>query len=70
MRKLVIALLAISLLSAQAFAEGRRKGLNHSDSGQQNENATKRNAAAEKAYKAALDKIPDKKISDPWANLR
>jgi hypothetical protein len=41
-----------------------------SDSGQQNEDATKRNAVAEKAHKPALDKIPDKKISDPWANLR
>jgi hypothetical protein len=31
----------------------------------------KRNAAeAEKAYKAALDKIPDKKKSDPWGSVR
>jgi hypothetical protein len=31
----------------------------------------KRKAAeAEKAYKAALDKIPDKKKSDPWGSVR
>jgi hypothetical protein len=26
--------------------------------------------ADEKAYKAALEKIPEQKVSDPWGNVR
>jgi hypothetical protein len=30
----------------------------------------KRDAAAEKAYKDALKRIPEQKISDPWGTMR
>jgi hypothetical protein len=30
----------------------------------------KKNSAAEKAYKDALRRIPDQKVSDPWSTVR
>ena len=36
---------------------------------QQTEEQKKKAAEAEKAYRSALDKIPDKKY-DPWGNMR
>ena len=48
----------------------RGKGARHSGSEQQTSEQKQKAAAAEKAYKAALDRIPDQKKSDPWGHVR
>jgi phage head maturation protease len=70
MRKFIVTLAAITLLTAPAYAQSRGKGSKRSDSSQQTEDQKKKNAAAEKAYKDALHRIPEQKISDPWGNMR
>lgn len=75
MRTVVIALVATAVLIAPAHAQmggGRGGGKGKQQSAaQQQQNAEKKQKAAEaeKAYKAALDRIPDKKY-DPWAQQR
>ena len=66
MRILVVAaLLASMTLPAQAQMGGRR----HPNDGAQTEQ--KKSQVDEKAYKAALDKIPEPKEKyDPWAAAR
>ena len=61
---------SIAILTAPAYAQMRGKGGKHSGSEQQTAEQKRKAAEAEKAYKAALDKIPDKKKSDPWGNVR
>jgi hypothetical protein len=73
MRTIVIALAATAVLIAPAHAQmrgGGAKGKQQS-AAQQQQNAEKKQKAAEaeKAYKAALDRIPDKKY-DPWTHQR
>jgi hypothetical protein len=70
MRKLIVALAAIAVLTAPTHAQSRGKGSKRSEGSQQTEEQKKKNAAAEKAYKDALHRIPEQKISDPWANMR
>jgi hypothetical protein len=70
MRKWLAALATIALLATPAYSQGRGKGGKRSGgSDQQTEEQKKKSAEAEKAYKAALDKIPDKKY-DPWGSVR
>jgi hypothetical protein len=69
MRILVVALAAIALLIVPAHAQGRGKGRNSGSQQQQSAEQKQKAAEAEKAYKAALDKIPDQKF-DPWAKMR
>jgi len=68
MRILLITLGAIALLIAPAHAQGRGKG-KYSGSQQQSAEQKQKAAEAEKAYKAALDRIPEHKF-DPWSNMR
>ena len=73
MPTVVIALAATAVLIAPAHAQMRGGGKGRQQSAaQQQENAEKKQeaAAAEKAYKAALDRIPDQKRSDPWSHGR
>jgi hypothetical protein len=77
MRTVVIALAStmafasIAMPSALAHAQMRGKGGGkHPESTQQTAEQKQKAAEAEKAYKAALDRIPDKKKSDPWGNMR
>lgn len=70
MHKFIIALTAAALLAAPAYAQSRGKGPKRTENSQQTEDKKKKDAAAEKAYKDALHSIPDKKISDPWTNVR
>ena len=70
MRTVVIALASIAILTAPAYAQMRGKGAKHSGSQQQTAEQKQKAAEAEKAYKAALDKIPDQKKSDPWGSMR
>jgi hypothetical protein len=72
MRTVVIALAATAVLIAPAHAQmrGGKGGGKHSAAQQQQSAEQKQKAAAaEKAYKAALDRIPDQKY-DPWAHQR
>jgi hypothetical protein len=49
---------------------GKGGGAKNPGSEQQTAEQKRKAAEAEKAYKAALDKIPDKKKSDPWGSVR
>ena len=71
-RASIIALTSIAISTAPAYAQMRGKGGGGKNPGSEQQTAEqKRKAAeAEKAYKAALDKIPDKKKSDPWGSVR
>ena len=73
MRTVFIALAATAVLIAPAHAQmrgGGGKGKQQSAAQeQQNAEKKKKAAEAEKAYKAALDRIPDQKY-DPWAHAR
>jgi hypothetical protein len=70
MRKLLIALAAVALLTAPADAQFRGKGSKRTEGSQQPDEQKKKNAAAEKAYKDALRRIPDQKVADPWSSMR
>jgi hypothetical protein len=76
MRTVLIALAATAVLIAPAHAQmrggggGGGKGKQQSAAQQQQSAEKKQKAAeAEKAYKAALDRIPDQKY-DPWSHAR
>jgi hypothetical protein len=71
MKKWVAALAAIAILTAPAYAQGRGKGGRRAGgSDQQTEEQKKKNAEADKAYKAALDRIPNRATADPWGGMR
>jgi hypothetical protein len=69
-RNLVLAIAAIALLAVPAYGQARGKGGKRPEDSQQTQEQKQKNAAAEKAYKDALKRIPDQKNSDPWANMR
>ena len=71
MRTVVIALAAIVALTAPAFSQMKGKGGRHGHAGsdQQSEEQKKKADKAYDDYKAAIDKLPDKKF-DPWGNMR
>jgi hypothetical protein len=66
----VIALAAVAILAAPAYAQRHGKGSRQAATDQQSEARKKKAAAAEKDYKATLDKIPDKPAADPWGGVR
>jgi hypothetical protein len=71
MYRIIAGLAAIVLLITPAYAQSREKGASkRPDSSQQTEDKKKKEAAADKAYKDALRRIPDQKLSDPWAKIR
>ena len=57
----IVALASIAISTAPAYAQMRGKGGRHSGSEQQTAEQKQKAAEAEKAYKAALDRTPDKK---------
>ncbi len=71
MRVVLIAML-ITALPAPAFAQ--KTGLGQSKqtiaAPEIVEDQKKRKAAQDKAYKDALDQIPDRKPADPWGKVR
>lgn len=67
MRILVIAAAVLALTAASAEAQGRGRG-QPNESGQKADNRPK---IDEKAYKAALERIPEPKEKyDPWSGAR
>jgi uncharacterized protein YecT (DUF1311 family) len=70
MKRMVLAIMALAILTTPAFSEGRGKGSKKAGSDQQTQEQKKKDADLEKAYKDALKKIPDQKSSDPWGNMR
>jgi len=70
MCRLIVSLVAVTLLISPAFAQSRGKVSKAPDSSQQTEDKKKAKAAAEKAYKDALHSIPEQKPTDPWAKMR
>jgi hypothetical protein len=71
MRTFLVAL-AIVLLTVPAYAQGKGGGKrrNATADPQAEGLRKKRSVESEKAYKSALDKIPNKPPRDPWANMR
>ena len=67
MRTFLVALL-IALLTVPASAQ-KMRGKQRNAGTQQSEEQKRKNAAAEKAYKSSLDKIPEQKY-DPWKTTR
>ena len=71
MKILVVAAVTLGLLATPAVAQfgGKRAGPSAAD-GAADAKAAKRSAADERAYKAALEKIPDAKVKyDPWGGV-
>jgi hypothetical protein len=65
----VVAAMTLGLLATPAAAQmgGKR---NHADESKTDTKDPKRSAAEEKAYKAALERIPDPKEKyDPWGGV-
>ena len=69
MRTFLAALLALSVI-APAWGQGIPVLGNRSARSSPPTDKAPKIKADEKAYKSALDKIPDKKIADPWQNVR
>lgn len=68
MRILVIAAAVLAVSAASAQAQGRGRGQPPNESGQKADNKPK---VDEKAYKAALERIPEPKEKyDPWGGAR
>ena len=68
MRILVIAAAVLALTAASAQAQGRSRGQQNEPGGQKQDNKPK---VDEKAYKAALERIPEPKEKyDPWSGAR
>lgn len=67
-----IILAAIIVVLAVLPAQAQHKRGKKPDEAQQQLSAEQKKKAleAEKAYKAALDKVPDQKSVDPWSNMR
>jgi Ni/Co efflux regulator RcnB len=70
MRKLMVLLAAIAVVATPVHAHARGKGSKSPENSQQTEDKKKKDTAADKAYKDALQSIPEKKVSDPWAKMR
>jgi hypothetical protein len=74
MRRLIMTVAIGAILTAPAYAQGRGMGSPKSggDPAQEQKKQEQKKKAAEldKAHKAALERIPEQKASDPWANMR
>jgi hypothetical protein len=70
-RRTVLVALVIVLLTVTSYAQGKGGKRRNATADPQAEGLRKkRSAENEKAYKSALDKIPNKPPPDPWANMR
>jgi uncharacterized protein YecT (DUF1311 family) len=70
MRTVMIVLATIAILTAPAYSQTGGKRSKQSGSEQQTPEKKKKAADLDRAYKAALDKIPDKNEKhDPWGKI-
>jgi len=67
---LVTLMLVLLVLPAHAQRAGGHGKHNAGSQPTSDEQKKKKNGQQDKDYKAALDRIPDKKPADPWANMR
>jgi len=69
MRTFVAAAVTIALLTMPAYSQGLTNGKKHHPPEQKTEES--KNKVDEKAYKSALDRLPNQKQNfDPWQNVR
>jgi hypothetical protein len=70
--RVLLLVMATALMSMPAYAQGMtgagKRGQAEQAADQQRKK--KNDAAAEKAYQAGLEKIPEAPKADPWGNLR
>jgi hypothetical protein len=69
LRKLIPAAAILSLVAGPAAAQVALSPFKHEERKLTPDEIAKKKAD-DAAYKAAMDKIPEKKISDPWGNIR
>ena len=71
MKSLVVAAVTAALLSGPAYAQAKMGGggKGHRDDQKTDQQKKKPDEKTEKAYKAALDRLPDQKY-DPWRGMR
>ena len=68
--KAIVAVLIIAFMIVAAHAQGRTRGQRSEQPGAGASETAKKREAADKAYKAALDRIPNRPPPDPWGNVR
>jgi hypothetical protein len=70
--RVLLLIMAAALMSVPACAQGMtgagKRGQSEQAADQQRKK--KNDAAAERAYQAGLEKIPEAPKADPWGNLR
>jgi hypothetical protein len=69
LRKLIPAVAILSLVAGPAAAQVALSPFKHQERKLTPEEIEKQKAA-DAAYKAAMDKIPEKKANDPWGGIR
>jgi hypothetical protein len=69
-RLMRVVLIALMLAVVAVPAQARGKRSNPQTNQPSAAEKLKKAQADEKDYKAALDRIPDKKPADPWGNVR
>ncbi len=70
LRKLIQAVAILSLIAGPAAAQVALSPFNAPAKRALTPEEVEKQKAADKAYKAAMDKIPEKKSNDPWGNVR
>ncbi len=66
--RIILAALMVALLAVPVQAERKRK--QDTTSQPANADTQKKRAADDKAYRSALDRIPNQKPADPWGVVR
>jgi hypothetical protein len=69
MKALLAAGLTFALLTAPVHAQGTPGGKHRKGTGQKTQDQEKKPKVDDKAYRSAIDRLPDQKF-DPWANTR
>jgi hypothetical protein len=69
--RIILAAIMLALVALPAQAQHMRGNRKPTEAQQQqNLEKKKKSREAERAYKDALDKIPNQKPADPWGNMR
>ena len=71
MKRFVVAAVTTALLTMPAYSQGMGGPGGRKHGGGEQKSEEKKPKVDDKAYKSALDKLPDqKKDNDPWRNVR